>query len=141
MSGRPVAGSGRDPADFTLAAALADGLTYAAAAEAAGCSERTVQRRMGEAEFRGLVDEIQRERWRGTVRRVQAAGPRAVATLEALLGEDSERPGANVRLKAAQALLDLGHEIGVSRDLDARLEQLERAAGIDPWSGWKAEAA
>jgi hypothetical protein len=97
-------GGDRSQADGVLAAAIAAGLTYVAAAERAGVSERTARRRMSDNAFRLLV-ERERSHTIDAVRgRLVAATVDAAETLHGLcLGAESE----SVRASAARALLDL----------------------------------
>lgn len=124
--------------DLTLLEALAEGATYRDAAARAGCSAKTVQRRMRDDAFVGALDDLNRERWRSASRRLKAIAVAAVGVLEELLGEASERTGANVRLRAAMAALELGHEIGETAEIEARLNRLEEAVGIA--NGWRKAA-
>ena len=113
-------------ADFELATALAEGLTNAEAAERCGITDRTVRRRLQIPEFRAEVERLQAGRWENAVRQLSATATKAVATLAALLGEDSERPGANIRLRAAMAVVEFVHELQQNADLDRRLRELEQ---------------
>ena len=96
--------NGRHNGDAVLVSHLAVGQTYAAAADAAGVSERTARRRMSEASFRRHVDAARVEIMSVAVNRAGNAALEAVETLIVLMrSADSE----SVRLRAARAVLEL----------------------------------
>jgi hypothetical protein len=116
-----VAGGGRKNADEVLIAQLAAGATRAAAAEAAGVSERTVFRRWQDREFRRRVAIARTALVSNAVGQLADAAAEAVQTLRSLLRSESD----NVRLGAARSILELGPRLRESEELAARLDILE----------------
>jgi len=116
-----VAGSGRKNADSALVAALAGGMTVAAAAAASGVGERTVYRRLEDLDFRQAVSEARARMVENAVGELAAAATAAVCTLRALLGAES----GSVRLGAARAVLELGSRLRESVELEQRVAALE----------------
>jgi hypothetical protein len=90
---------------------LAARMSYAAAGRAVGMCERTVRRRMAEAEFANRVEERRRQRLAAYRDHVGEVALAAVAALEAGLESPSER----VRLRAAQAVLNTAGLTGSRR--------------------------
>jgi len=91
----------RRPVDELLLTALATGQTQQAAARLAGCSVRTVERRMADPAFRAAL-EVQRQQMREWIQgEVKQAALQALNTLKLLLASDKHE----VRLEAAVALL------------------------------------
>ena len=123
---------GRRHADPALIAALAGGATIAEAAIRAGVSERTVYRRLEDADFRASVQQARADLVTQAVARLAEAGGEAVATLRALLGEGT-LPA--VRLGAARAVLELGTKLRESEELERRLSELEAALEAQQASG------
>ena len=109
-------------------AALAGGATVQDAARQAGVSERTVYRRLDDAEFRQAVMEARAELVARAVAMLAEAGTEAVTTLRALLEEPT--PPA-VRLGAARAVLELGTKLRESEELEQRLATLEDQLAAD----------
>lgn len=123
-----VAGSVAQRADSDLALALAEGVAYAEAGKRCGVSERTVQRRMREPEFRALVAETERARWAIALRKLSAKSGDAADVLVDLLDEAAAaKPGASIRLRSAMAILDLRHSIGETAEMSNRLDEVEAA--------------
>ena len=116
-----MARSGRPGGDTTLVVALASGLSNRQAAKQAGCSERTVARRLADPAFRRRVDETRAATIAQTAAQLTAAGLAAVRTLLSLL--DAE--GESVRLGAAKAILELGRSLRESQELESRISALE----------------
>src|SRR3954466_785441 len=88
--------------DDLIIAALAVGLSYEQAAGKAGCSARTVRRRMEDCEFRAAVVENRRvevDRMRASL---VGAAPAAIETLRALAASARSE---SVRLGAARAIV------------------------------------
>lgn len=119
-----MAGNGRQNADSVLIAALASGATVAAAAKQAGVAERTVYRRLEDADFRRQVHEARGEILARTVGTLAEATTRAVSTLCELLEAEAEP----VRLGAARAILAEVVRLREHVDLDARLREIEASA-------------
>lgn len=136
-----MAESGRAEAltgDERLLAELLRGASLVEAAEAAGMPERTARRHCADEQFRARLDAGRRELT--ALLAAQLAGDAEVArrTLREI-AEDEGAPAA-ARVNAAKCLLSFAADFGPSRDTEARLEELERLAGIDTDSGWKAAA-
>jgi hypothetical protein len=97
-----VAGRGRSNADASLIVALAQGLTVAEAAAISGVAERTVYRRLGDAEFKLRISEAQQAIVERAVGLLAEGTVDAVHTLRKLSTEGSE----GVQLRASVELLD-----------------------------------
>jgi len=97
-----VAGRGRSNADASLIVALAQGLTVAEAAAISGVAERTVYRRLGDAEFKLRIAEAQQAIVERAVGLLAEGTVDAVHTLRKLSTEGSE----GVQLRASVELLD-----------------------------------
>jgi hypothetical protein len=97
-----VAGRGRSNADASLIVALAQGLTVAEAATISGVAERTVYRRLGDAEFKLRIAEAQQAIVERAVGLLAEGTVDAVHTLRKLSTEGSEV----VQLRASIELLD-----------------------------------
>jgi hypothetical protein len=97
-----VAGRGRSNADASLIVALAQGLTVAEAAAISGVAERTVYRRLGDAEFKLRIAEAQQAIVERAVGLLAEGTVDAVHTLRKLSTEGSEV----VQLRASIELLD-----------------------------------
>jgi hypothetical protein len=113
------------PEDEELAVLLSEGMSQVAAADAVGISSKTVQRRLKDARFRRRVAELRWERPSARTARLIRMSDPALDVLERLLDSEDEA----IRLRAAQAVLTLGHrrhrEEVIDRDLMARLEAIE----------------
>jgi hypothetical protein len=96
--------------DEIVVAALAAGMSYRQAGSAAGLSERTVRRRMGDSAFRARVAEQRQEHAERVRGLLLNAAPAAAATLAKLAAEAESE---SVRLGAARATL--GHVAGQQR--------------------------
>lgn len=128
-----MAESDRLRGDEALLAALLRGATLKAAAAAAKMAERTARRRVREEAFRRRLDAGRAEVV--TVVAAQLAGGAEIGygALIELVEGDATPPA--VRRNAARDLIALAGELGVARDLEARLEALEamiEKAGITP---------
>ena len=117
---REVAGR-RGLGDEVLVEALAEGLSYSAAAELANVSPRTVRRRMAEAGFAMLVAQRRSQRVAEVTGVLTGLARRAVATLEDCL--DAERPAD--RIRSAQVVLSELHRFRDQVDLEDRISRLE----------------
>ena len=106
-----------------LICSLARGLPHAQAAQAAGVSVRTVQRRASEPAFRAAVADARRALVGEATGRLAIAAERAVATLEDLLGSDAD----SVRLGASRAILENVLKFRETEELTERVRQLEQA--------------
>src|SRR5262245_55044702 len=107
--------------DVLLATAIASGTSASAAARQMDLSLSTVQRRMGDPEFRQLVADLRKEMLTSALGRVSQNMTRAADTVAALL--DAEEP--HIRLRAARALMTLGLKLHDCIELSERIEALE----------------
>ena len=122
-------GNGDSPRrwDGALIAALALGASYEEAAEQAGCSRRTVARRMADQEFRQRVDELSAEpvsRARWVLNAALPAAAEQLVDMATAPASITVRP-AYVHLRALTVLLDkalTAYELGV---LEGRVSKLE----------------
>lgn len=113
--------------DEVLIECLAVGLSYPRAAEFAGCTDRTVSRRMADPEFARRVAQRRGERVRALTGQLTSLAEDAVTALRRVLA-DGERDGDVVR--AAQIVFTfLGH-YRTETDLEDRLVDLEQRAGL-----------
>jgi len=117
-----MAGNGRHSADAALLAALLGGATPAKAAEAAGVSEHTAQRRLADREFRARLDAAADEFVAAMVRGLAEAGGDAVAALRALVRDGTPA----VQLGAARTILELGAKSRREHELAERVGALAR---------------
>lgn len=88
--------------DEQLAIQLARGLSIRAVAEACGCSERTIARRLKEPSFCRRLAEIRVAATERAINSLTDAATEAVDTLRKLLSAESEQ----VQLGAGKAILD-----------------------------------
>jgi hypothetical protein len=123
--------AGLSDGDEVLIAALAEGLTHAAAGELAGVSAKTVQRRMSNPEFAGAVGDGRRQRVRDVVGLLVGASQRAVQVLVEVL----ERGDPADQLRAARMVLEYSgryhREQVVDDDLARRMLVLEELASAN----------
>jgi hypothetical protein len=115
--------SARKNMDEVLAAALACGASHEQAAAKAGCSIKTVYRRMQDPEFMELLRKIRGEMIARACAALSAAALQSVQTLLAL--QDTKIPHAT-RLGAARAVLELGARFRVEGELAERLAAIEK---------------
>ena len=101
---------------------LARGVTVEEAAQGVGIGERTVNRRLQNAEFRSHVQEARKAMFEQVLGAVASAGVSAALKLKALLNANSE----NVQLGASRALLELGSRLRENVELEERLSRLEQ---------------
>jgi molybdenum-dependent DNA-binding transcriptional regulator ModE len=110
--------------DPALLAALAAGASHSEAAKRAGCSYRTVTRRMGDPVFRAELDLLKRQVVQQSAASISTASISATATLEALLASRDEW----VRLKAAGKILDVALAFQEQAQIAERIAVLEERA-------------
>jgi hypothetical protein len=112
----------RRKAEDALLLALACGATVDAAARQCGLSERTIYRRLADAEFRQRLQALRTDMVQRTSSMLTAAASESVRTLLDL--QKSTTPAA-VRLGAARAVLELGMKLRETVELEARIVALE----------------
>ncbi len=117
-----MAASGRKNGDCELITALASGTPVKEAAQTAGVGERTVYRRLKDADFRSRVQEARKAMFEQALGAVASAGVSAAQKLNALLNANSE----NVQLGAARSVLELGSRLRENIELEERLSALEQ---------------
>lgn len=98
-----------DVRDELLIACLAEGWTHQHAADQAGVSAKTVQRRMGDPQFAAAVSRRRRQRVEHLTGQLIASSDTAVSVLNDLLASDDPK----VQLRAVS--LVLGHASGFHR--------------------------
>jgi hypothetical protein len=106
--------------DDLLALALASGATHAEAATKAGCSAKTVQRRLHDPAFRARVSELRRGMVDAASGRLTGALTEAADALRGLLNADSEA----VRLGAARSLIEMASRMHETVLLQGEIEEL-----------------
>lgn len=116
-------GTGRSRADDLLAAALAAGATIQEAAELAGVSSRTVDRRLANPEFRARVEEIKGGLVGNITDRLTGQALGAVEVLVELFDNSIPR----IRLQSAKAILDATLKYREANQLEERIRALEQA--------------
>ena len=119
-----------------LLLALACGATVEAAARQCGLSDRTVYRRLKDAEFKRRLEGVRADMVQRSAGMLTAAAGEAVRTLLALQKESAP---AAVRLGAARAVLEIGVKLRQLVELEVRLAELEElVAGRDrhPAGAW-----
>jgi hypothetical protein len=124
---------GRQNADEMLLMALACGATVEAAAQKAGVSRGTANRRLNDPDFRQRLQEVRSEMVQRTAGMLTAAAGEAVKTLLDL--QKNTVPHAS-RLGAARSVLEIGIKMRESADLEARLAAVEaQLAAPNPSGG------
>lgn len=114
---------GRRPVDDALIEYLAAGRSHEQAAEAAGISVRTVQRRLREVEFKAELALRRAARIEQLTARLCAVTDQAVDVIVAAFEAD----GGHVRLRAADLALTWAMRGIRELDLEARLARLENS--------------
>jgi AcrR family transcriptional regulator len=107
--------------DDELILALAAGATVAEAAERAGVGERTVYRRLKDAEFRRAVSEVRGRAFDAAVGKLAGLAAQAVSALERML-QDGSRAEA---VRAAKIILELVPRLRTFTELEERIAALE----------------
>jgi hypothetical protein len=110
--------------DAALVTALVSGMTYAKAAEAAGVSLRTAQRRMADPAFRALVEAKRLELVDSALGLLLGSAELAALVLRNVAGRGQSEAA---RVAAAVALLDRGLRWDEHTALRRRIEALESA--------------
>ena len=119
---------GRRNADDVLLMTLACGATAEAAAQKAGVSRATVQRRLLDPRFRARLQEVRSDMVARAAGALTAASTEAIKTLLAL--QQSTIPHA-VRLGAARSILEIGIKMREVADLEERLTSLEQQTAVN----------
>jgi len=114
-------GSRRRALDETLIEFLAAGWSYEQAAAAAGCSARTVQRRMKRSAFSAELAQRRALRVERLTARLASITDQAVDVIV----ESFESESATVRLRAADLALTWALRTRPETDLEARIARLE----------------
>ena len=117
-----MAGSGRHRSDALIIAALLSGATVPYAALRAGVAERTVRRRLADAEFQTRLRAAQAEYVAGITRALVGASIEAIAHLLELM---RTAPPA-VRLGAARTIIELAGKWRFEGELEERLVAVEQ---------------
>jgi hypothetical protein len=112
-----------DTRDVTLLAELLTGKTIAAAAEAAGYTERTAQRRLADDGFRAQLDAACREVFELSKAQAARGRQQAFETLLRIAADVAASDAAQVN--AAKALLEASERSQQATDLAARVRVLE----------------
>jgi AcrR family transcriptional regulator len=116
-----VAGSGRNPANALIAAALAAGEKVADVAVRLGVSESTIYRRLRDAEFAEEVNRLRAEMVSRGLGILSETNADAALTLRDLLKSGSEK----IKLTAAKAILELTLKVKDVTEFAERLEAIE----------------
>ncbi|MEX2374898.1 MAG: helix-turn-helix domain-containing protein [Dehalococcoidia bacterium] len=117
----------RSVRDALLVDALAAGWSYPEAAEVAGCSERTVARRMSEPAFARQVAERRAEHLVSMAGRFSTLTSRAVEVIEQLMEEGSER----TRLASARLVVEWAAKLRHAEDLAVAVAEIRQHLGLD----------
>lgn len=98
------------------------------AAKAAGIGTNTLWRWMRLPEFQAAYRKARRDAFSQSVARLQQASTAAVSTLLKIM-VDQNAPAAS-RVRAAECILDRAAKAIEIEDIEARVAELERAAGM-----------
>jgi phage terminase small subunit len=101
--------------------------TIAQAAAVAGVSESTLLRWLKDPSFKAAYLEVRREAVSQAVSQLQRLSSEAVRTLQEVMSDTEAKHTA--RVTAARTVLDMAIKGVEIEDLQARLEELEEAAG------------
>ena len=121
-------GDPRAAQDDLIIECLAAGMSYPQAGEIAGCTARTISRRMANRDFARRVSRRRGERVQAIAGQLTALAEDAVTTVrEVLASADRDAD----RLRAAHMVLTLLGRFRADTDLEDRLNELEHHLG-DP---------
>lgn len=109
------------PGVVTLILALASGDSVKDAARQAGCSERTVYRRLRNESFVQRINQARTSMLQQAVGRLAKAVPKASEVLDRLLDSPSER----IRLQAVKVVIDSSIKLSDAAAYEQRLASLE----------------
>jgi len=119
--------------DSILATALSSGASTAEAAEKAGVSQRTAQRRIADPEFQQQVAQLRTKLMARALDKMAENMTRAADAIARLI--DAENPA--ISLRAARSMLTLSLRLHDALDLQNRIraieEELERKMGWQPF--------
>jgi phage terminase small subunit len=115
----------REGKEARLVLALAAGANATVAARKAGCSRRTVFRRLKDPEFVRAVGRARGQILSRATSRLARTSTQAVDTLQKLLDDGS----AAVRRMAAKSLLDSLARLSDLTEIEERIAELETALG------------
>lgn len=110
------------PTDEVIVACLAEGMSYPHAAEVAGVSAKTVQRRMSDGDFRARVSRARAAHVQEIIGRLTGLGAKAVDVFDETM--DSTQNG-RLRLSAATCVLRSLREYRHHAELEERLKEVE----------------
>ena len=113
----------REAVDDLLVLAIAGGATYAAAAEQAGCSESTVDRRTADPAFLARVEQARAERVARVADRMAVLSVKSLDVLSELLADASVADG--IRARIALTVPTLAADAREAASLEARLAAVE----------------
>jgi hypothetical protein len=117
----------REARDEILESALANGMTYEEAGAFAGCTGRTVARRMADPAFRRRVSLHRAQVVAETTGALVAGSAEAIATIEREMRDAERSPD---RLRAAALLLTLALRYRHAFELEVRLHEVEVRVGL-----------
>jgi hypothetical protein len=123
--------NGRTAGEEELVLALAAGATVREAAEKAGIGERTIYRRLADAEFRRAVKEARGRMFDATVGQMAGLTGKATETLARLM--ESDKPSE--ALAAAKAVLELEPRLRRAAEIE------ERICGFEDDEDWNEPSA
>lgn len=112
--------------DDAMLLALATGATINEAAERAGCSARTVSRRLADRQFARQVSTLRGQLFAVAVGRLCNNAALAADKLVSLLGSEQD----HVAYAAAKSILELGTKLREAGELEERLAALEGKADV-----------
>jgi hypothetical protein len=118
----------RKGSEELLVLALAQGKTFAEAAQAAGIAERTARRRATDPEVIAAVEVHRSLLLERASARLLCQLDRGINALAELIGSDNE----GVRLRAASILIDKAVALREIQSLELRIGRLEEAARQEP---------
>ncbi len=118
--------SRREAQDELIVAALALGLSYQRVGEEAGCSARTVARRMDDPEFSRRVSKRRGEVVVEVAGRLTSLSGDAVGAIRGCLDDEDPR----VRLAAAKTLLELAVKFRHAHDLAVGIAEIREHLGM-----------
>jgi uncharacterized membrane protein YqiK len=118
--------------DSILATAISAGASTAEAAEKAGLSQRTAQRRIADPEFQQQVAQLRSKLMARALDKMAENMTRAADAIARLI--DADNPA--ISLRASRSMLTLSLRLHDALDLDQRItalkEELERRTGWQP---------